>query len=99
MEAVIVSTTIASVMELEGSATDPEMFKLVEVMEDIIAEPRLVRPEIFKLVDVTFVATMLVDVKSVAPRLPKKPLVEVTDVPVAVVKPNGPDRVPPVRSK
>ena len=93
------STTIASVMELLGKDTDPETVKLVEVMEEIIVEPRLVRPEIFKLVEVMFVATTLVEAKSVAPKLVKKPLVEVTLVPVAEVNPNAPDRVPPVNNK
>ena len=37
--------------------------------------------------------------KVVAARLEKKPLVLVTDVPVAVVNPKAPDNVPPVRSK
>ena len=50
---------------------------------------KLVRPEMYKLVDVTDVAV----------RFEKKALVEVTDVPVAVVKPKAPDKVPPVSNK
>ncbi len=37
--------------------------------------------------------------KFVTAKLVKKLLVEVTDVPVAVVKPKAPESVPPVRSK
>lgn len=69
---------MASVMELDGKATDPETFKLVEVME---------------------VAIKLVRFKLVAAKVSKKPFVLVTDVPVAVVNPNAPESVPPVRSK
>ena len=90
----MVSTTIASVMELAGKETDPETAKLVEVTEDIMEEPRLVRPETFKLVEVIPVTETFVPAKLV-----KKPLVDVTEVPVAVVKPNAPDNVPPVSSK
>ena len=45
------------------------------------------------------VALKLVPVAEVNVKLAKKALVDVTDVPVAVVKPKAPDRVPPVRSK
>ena len=37
--------------------------------------------------------------KFVTAKLVKKPLVLVTLVPVAVVKPNAPDKVPPVSNK
>ncbi len=94
MEAVIVSTTIASVMLLLGKDTDPETFKLVEVTEDIMVEPRLVRPDTYKLVEVIPVTVALV-----APRVVKKPLVEVTDVPVAFTNPKSPVSVPPVKSR
>ena len=50
---------------------------------------KLVRPEIYKLVEVA----------EVAARLEKKAFVEVTEVPVAVVKPKAPDNVPPVSNK
>ncbi len=42
---------------------------------------------------------MLVPVALEKARAVNEALVEVTLVPVAVVKPNAPDRVPPVRSK
>lgn len=90
----MVSTTIASVILLLGNDTDPETCKLVEVAEDIMAEPRLVRPDTYKLVEVIPVTVALV-----APRVVKKPLVEVTDVPVAFTKPKSPVRVPPVKSR
>jgi Mlc titration factor MtfA (ptsG expression regulator) len=90
----MVSTTIASVILLLGNDTDPETCKLVEVAEDIMAEPRLVRLDTYKLVEV-----MPLTVALVAPRVVKKPLVEVTLVPVAVVNPNAPDNVPPVKSR
>lgn len=90
----MVSTTIASVILLLGNDTDPETFKLVEVTEDIMVEPRLVRPDTYKLVEV-----MPVTVALVAPRLVKKPLVEVTDVPVAFTNPKSPVSVPPVKSR
>ena len=146
MEAVIVSTTIASVIELFGKFKAPLTFKLVEVTlvplalpklnrpetlalvpvalvklsEEIVVPPRLVtpdtfklvevtleivvlartvRPLTFKLVDVTLVVLMLAGEKLVAAKLVKNALVEVTDVPVAVVKPKAPDSVPPVKSK
>ena len=83
------STTIASVMELFGRLRAPETFKLVVVADEIVVLPKLVTPVIFKFVLVT----------EPAARLVKKPLVEVTLVPVAVVKPKAPDSVPPVRSK
>ncbi len=42
----------------------------------------------------------LAEIFNVVPaKLAKKPLVEVTDVPVAVVKPRAPDSVPPVSNK
>lgn len=37
--------------------------------------------------------------KLVAAKVSKKPFVLVTEVPVAEVKPNAPDRVPPVSNK
>jgi len=37
--------------------------------------------------------------KVVPAKFVKKPLVEVTDVPVAVVKPKAPDKVPPVNNR
>lgn len=40
-----------------------------------------------------------VAVKFVAAKFVKKALVDVTDVPVAVVNPNAPESVPPVKSK
>ena len=95
----MVSTTIASVMELVGNDTDQETFKLVEVTEEIMVLPNLVRPETVRLVEVILPATILAGVKLVAPRFVKKPLVDVTLVPVAVVKPNAPDNVPPVRRR
>ena len=55
----------------------------------IVVLDKLVRPEIYKLVEVTDVAAML----------EKKAFVEVTEVPVAVVKPKAPDNVPPVSNK
>ena len=69
----MVSTTIASVMELDGRDSEPETARLV---------------------DVTFAITPLVPARFV-----KKPLVDVTEVPVAVVKPKAPDKVPPLKSK
>lgn len=90
----IVSTTIASVIEFAGNDTAPVTATLVEVSEDIMELPRVVRSETYRLVEV-----MPVIVAFVAPRLLKKPLVEVTLVPVAVVKPNAPDNVPPVKSR
>ena len=48
---------------------------------------------------VTLVVLTFVGEKFVAAKLVKKPLVEVTDVPVAVVKPKAPDSVPPVKSR
>jgi len=56
-------------------------------------------PETFKLVVVTLLALIYVGFKLVAAKVPKKPLVEVTLVPVAVVKPKAPDKVPPVSNK
>ena len=69
----IVSTTIASLIELFGRESEPETARLVEV---------------------TFVITPFVPAK-----LAKKPLVDVTLVPVAVEKPKAPDNVPPLKSK
>ena len=69
----MVSTTMASVMELDGKDRAPETARLVEV---------------------TFAITPFVPARFV-----KKPLVDVTLVPVAVVKPNAPDNVPPVRRR
>ena len=60
---------------------------------------RFKAPETFKFVVVTLLALIYVGFKLVAAKVPKKPLVEVTDVPVAVVKPKAPDKVPPVKSK
>ena len=60
---------------------------------------RFKAPETFKLVVVTEVAEIFVGFKLVAARVVKKPLVEVTLVPVAVVKPKAPDNVPPVSNK
>ena len=77
----------------------PDTFKLVEVTLEIVVLARTVRPEIFKLVEVTLVVLMLAGEKLVAAKLVKKPLVLVTDVPVAVVKPKAPDRVPPVSNR
>ena len=77
----------------------PDTFKLVEVTLEIVVLARTVRPLIFKLVDVTLVVLMLAGEKLVAAKLVKKPLVLVTDVPVAVVKPKAPDRVPPVSNR
>ena len=51
-------------------------------------------PETERLVEVTFVITPLVPARFV-----KKPLVEVTEVPVAEVKPKAPDKVPPLKSR
>lgn len=47
-----------------------------------------------RLVDVTEVMAPFVPAK-----LPKKPLVDVTEVPVAEVNPNAPDRVPPMSGR
>lgn len=55
---------------------------------------KLTEPLTYKLVEVAEA-----DTKSVDAKLIKKPLVEVTLVPVAVVKPKAPESVPPVRSK
>ena len=74
----MVSTTMASVTELDGNDNAPETFKLVVV---------------------TLLALIYVGFKLVAAKVPKKPLVEVTLVPVAVVKPKAPDKVPPVSNK
>jgi len=84
-----VSTTMASVTELFGRLRDPVKLKLVVVTEEITVLPRLVRLVMFKLVPVAEVMT----------KLEKKALVEVTDVPVAVVKPRAPDSVPPVSKR
>ena len=83
------STTIASVTELFGRFKAPETFRLVVVAEEIVVLPRLVTPVIFKFVPVA---------EEIA-KLEKNALVEVTDVPVAVVKPKAPDKVPPVRRR
>ena len=146
MEAVIVSTTMASVTELDGNVKAPVTFKLVVVTEVadkvvtvvpakfvvpvifkfvpvalvnvIAARPEIpdterfvdvtlvivvlaktVRPLTFKLVVVTLVVLMLAGEKFVAAKLVKKPFVEVTDVPVAVVNPNAPESVPPVSNR
>ena len=72
----------------------PVTFKLVEVTLDMVVLARTVRPLTFKLVEVTLLVLTFV-----AAKLVKKPLVEVTDVPVAVVKPKAPDKVPPVSNK
>ena len=56
-------------------------------------------PVTFKLVVVTLPELIYIGFKLVAAKVPKKPLVEVTDVPVAVVKPKAPDKVPPVSNK
>ena len=85
----MVSTTIASVTELFGRFKAPETFKLVVVTEEMVVLPKLVTPVTFKFVLVT-------DEKA---RLVKKALVEVMDVPVAVVKPKAPDSVPPVSKR
>ena len=83
----------------------PLTFKLVEVTEvptavvKVKAPARLVRAETYRLVVVTLVVEILAGEKLVAARLVKKPLVLVTDVPVAVVKPKAPDRVPPVSNR
>ena len=109
MEAVIVSTTIASVMLLFASDNDPDTFKVptlavarVEVplkllnARPVIDEPvKLMLPFCTdKLVEVTLLIVPFVPAKLV-----KKPLVDVTEVPVAVVKPNAPDNVPPVSKR
>ena len=85
----MVSTTMASDTELAGRLRAVVTFRLVVVTLVIVVLPRLDVSEIYKLVEVAEVAT----------KLEKKALVEVTDVPVAVVKPKAPERVPPVRSK
>ena len=77
-----------------------ETFKLVVVtlvptaVVNVKAPPRLVKPEIYRLVEVSLVVEKLVLVN-----LEKKPLVLVTDVPVAVVKPKAPESVPPVSKR
>ena len=80
---------MASVTESFGRFRAPETFRLVVVTEVKTVLDKLVRPEMYKLVDVTDVAV----------RFEKKALVEVTDVPVAEVKPKAPDNVPPVSNK
>lgn len=47
----------------------------------------------------SLVTDMLVPVALAKAREVNDALVEVTDVPVAVVKPNAPDSVPPVKSR
>ena len=135
----IVSTTMASVMELFGRDNKPDTFnaptlavvmlpvvivelvmvvvvnKLVPVKVLLLVKVAIVdvpvrllndRPIIFepvkftvpfctdRLVEVTLLITPLVPA-----RLVKKPFVEVTLVPVAVVNPKAPDRVPPVSKR
>ncbi len=71
----------------------------MEVTEEIIVFPRLVRFETFKLVEVIEVAVKLVGLKFVAAKFVKNAFVDVTLVPVAVVNPKAPDNVPPVSNK
>jgi len=47
----------------------------------------------------SLVIAALVPVALVKARVVKKPFVDVTDVPVAVVNPNAPDSVPPVSKR
>ena len=90
---------VAEVNVIVARPLIPETDRLVEVTLEIVVLPRTVRPLTFKLVDVTLVVLMLAGEKLVAAKLVKNALVEVTDVPVAVVKPKAPDSVPPVKSK
>ena len=78
MDAVIVSTTIASVMELDGRVIDPVALKFVVVI---------------------LVAVKLAGLKFVAAKFVKNAFVDVTEVPVAVVKPKAPESVPPDNSR
>jgi len=80
---------MASVTELFGKDNAPETYRLVVVAEEKVVLAKLVMPVMFRLVPVAEVTTKLL----------KKALVEVTDVPVAVVKPSAPDKVPPVSNK
>ena len=78
----------------------PVIFKFVPVAEPNVKPPaKLIRPEAYRLVVVTFVVLMLAGEKLVAARLVKKPFVLVTLVPVAVVNPKAPESVPPVSNR
>ena len=105
---------VAEVKAKIPTLVDPETNKLVEValVEEtdvkkalvevmlLLAFPFKLRPlETYKLVVVTLVVLMLAGLKFVAAKLVKKAFVEVIDVPVAVVKPNAPDNVPPVNNR
>ena len=90
---------VAEVNVIVAKPLIPETERLVDVTLEIVVLPKTVRPLTFKLVVVTFVVLMLAGEKLVAARLVKKPFVEVTLVPVAVVKPNAPDSVPPVSNR
>lgn len=104
----MVSTTIASVIELFGRFKLPLTYKLVVVALVIISLTKTLEvAKIFVLVILT--AKILAGLKLVAPRLVKKPLVEVIDeaikivevnaVPLALVNTNGPLRVPPTNGR
>lgn len=88
MEAVIVSTTMASVTELFGKFNTPETYRLVEVA--LVA----VRFVTVSLVEARVVKNALVDVTEVA-----RNTVEVMAVPEAEVKYNGPVSVPPASGR
>ena len=60
---------------------------------------RVIAPVALKFVVVMLVVLMLAGAKFVAAKVSKKALVDVTEVPVAVVNPNAPERVPPVRRR
>ncbi len=85
MEAVTVSTTIASVMELEGNDNTPLTFKLVVVTEvpTAVVNVILVR---FALVLVRLVVLMFAGLKLLADKLVNDALVEVIDVAKNIVE-------------
>ena len=106
-------TTIASVMEFDGSEREPETYKLVvlALVEILFTTTLLVAK---RFVEVMETASKLVGLKLdavifVALREVKKPLVEVIDVastmvdvmavPDAEVKARGPVNVPPAKGK
>ena len=90
---------VALVNVIEAKPLMPVTERLVLVTLEMVVLPKTVKPLTFKLVVVTLVVLILAGEKLVAAKLVKKPLVLVTEVPVAVVKPNAPDSVPPVSNR
>ena len=85
----MVSTTMASVMELDGKLNEPLTFILVVVAlvatrVEIPAVPKLLTPETYKFVEVALTKIALVDVRA---------------VPLAEVNTKEPERVPPARGR